>query len=233
MSPEGLFANGPSPSRIASTRSCAWLWAGGVRLDEAARTAAGAGAGRRPKVARGPVTCSPDERSEIRGQRSSLLAVLRFADLLCPPRASAPYAFASHAPRAGSRRQRVCRARPLFERRVGSIALRRDADEARHHPLAHAYRLDMRLAQHALLRFRADAHRKAIGLQRREKVSMAYDEETAARVRKVLSGRRDVVEKKMMGGLSFMADGAMFCSELTRESGANFAWEYCCQRRNV
>jgi hypothetical protein len=161
------------------------------------------------------------------------LAVLRFADLLCPPRASAPYAFASHAPRAGSRRQRVCRARPLFERRVGSIALRRDADEARHHPLAHAYRLDTRLAQHALLRFRADAHRKAIGLQRREKVSMAYDEETAARVRKVLSGRRDVVEKKMMGGLSFMADGAMSCSELTRESGANFAWEYCCQRRNV
>ena len=51
-----------------------------------------------------------------------------------------------------------------------------------------------------------------IGLQRREKVSMAYDEETAARVRKVLSGRRDVVEKKMMGGLSFMVDGAMFCS---------------------
>jgi TfoX/Sxy family transcriptional regulator of competence genes len=41
---------------------------------------------------------------------------------------------------------------------------------------------------------------------------MAYDEETAARVRKVLSGRRDVVEKKMMGGLSFMADGGMFCS---------------------
>jgi len=51
-----------------------------------------------------------------------------------------------------------------------------------------------------------------IALQRREKVSMAYDEETAARVRKVLSGRRDVVEKKMMGGLSFMVDGAMFCS---------------------
>ena len=43
-------------------------------------------------------------------------------------------------------------------------------------------------------------------------MSRAYDEETAARVRKVLSGRRDVVEKKMMGGLSFMADGAMFCS---------------------
>ena len=99
--------------------------------------------------------------------------------------------------------------------------------------LAHAYRLDMRLAQHALLRFRADAHRKAIGLQRREKVSMAYDEETATRVRKVLSGRRDVVEKKMIGGLSFLADDAMFCSELARESGANFTWENRCQRRNV
>jgi hypothetical protein len=62
---------------------------------------------------------------------------------------------------------------------------------------------------------------------------VSYDEETATRVRKVLSGRRDVVEKKMMGGLSFMADGAMFCSELTNESGANFDWEYCCQQRNV
>jgi hypothetical protein len=125
---------------------------------------------RRPEVARGPVICSPDERSEIRGQRSSLWR--SSASLICsvPPRASAPCAFASHAPRASSRRQRVCRARPLFECRVGSIALRRDADEARHHPLAHAYRLDMRLAQHALLRFRADAHRKAIGLQRREGV---------------------------------------------------------------
>ncbi|HYA06692.1 MAG TPA: TfoX/Sxy family protein [Xanthobacteraceae bacterium] len=41
---------------------------------------------------------------------------------------------------------------------------------------------------------------------------MAYDEATAQRVRKILSGRRNVTEKKMMGGLSFMVGGAMFCS---------------------
>jgi TfoX/Sxy family transcriptional regulator of competence genes len=41
---------------------------------------------------------------------------------------------------------------------------------------------------------------------------MAYDETTAERVRRLLSGRRDVVEKKMMGGLSFMVGGNMACS---------------------
>jgi TfoX/Sxy family transcriptional regulator of competence genes len=41
---------------------------------------------------------------------------------------------------------------------------------------------------------------------------MAYDEKTAERVRKLLSGRRDVVEKKLMGGLSFMVGGGMACS---------------------
>jgi hypothetical protein len=41
---------------------------------------------------------------------------------------------------------------------------------------------------------------------------MAYDERTAERMRKVLSARRDVVEKKMMGGLCFMVKGAMCCS---------------------
>ncbi len=41
---------------------------------------------------------------------------------------------------------------------------------------------------------------------------MAYDEKTAERVRRVLSGRRHVVEKKMMGGLSFMVGGNMACS---------------------
>jgi TfoX/Sxy family transcriptional regulator of competence genes len=40
---------------------------------------------------------------------------------------------------------------------------------------------------------------------------MAYDEETAERVRKLLSGRRDVVAKKMMGGLCFMVGGNMCC----------------------
>jgi TfoX/Sxy family transcriptional regulator of competence genes len=41
---------------------------------------------------------------------------------------------------------------------------------------------------------------------------MAYDEKTAERVRKILSRRRDVTEKKMMGGLSFMVTGGMCCS---------------------
>ena len=41
---------------------------------------------------------------------------------------------------------------------------------------------------------------------------MAYDEKTAERVRKVLSGRREVVEKKLMGGLCFMVKGGMCCS---------------------
>ncbi len=41
---------------------------------------------------------------------------------------------------------------------------------------------------------------------------MAYDERTADRVRKMLAGRPDVVEKKLMGGLCFMVHGAMCCS---------------------
>ena len=41
---------------------------------------------------------------------------------------------------------------------------------------------------------------------------MAYDEKTAERVRGLLSGRGDVVERKMMGGLSFMVQGHMCCS---------------------
>jgi hypothetical protein len=41
---------------------------------------------------------------------------------------------------------------------------------------------------------------------------MAYDERTAERVRNVLSGRRDVVEKNLMGGLCFMVSGGMCCS---------------------
>jgi hypothetical protein len=41
--------------------------------------------------------------------------------------------------------------------------------------------------------------------------AMAYDEETAERVRKLLSGRRDVVAKKMMGSLCFMVGGSMCC----------------------
>lgn len=40
---------------------------------------------------------------------------------------------------------------------------------------------------------------------------MAYDERMVERVRRILSGRRDVVERKMIGGLSFMVNGSMCC----------------------
>ena len=40
---------------------------------------------------------------------------------------------------------------------------------------------------------------------------MSYDEKTAERIRGVLSGRGDVVEKKMFGGLCFMVNGGMCC----------------------
>ena len=41
---------------------------------------------------------------------------------------------------------------------------------------------------------------------------MAYDEKTAMRVSELLSGRPDVAERKMMGGLCFMVRGHMCCS---------------------
>lgn len=41
---------------------------------------------------------------------------------------------------------------------------------------------------------------------------MAYDEGTAARVRKLLAGQRHVAERKMMGGLCFMVDNVMCCT---------------------
>jgi TfoX/Sxy family transcriptional regulator of competence genes len=47
---------------------------------------------------------------------------------------------------------------------------------------------------------------------------MAYDEATAERVRKILSGRRAVTERKMMGGLCFMVSGSMCCA-VTRHGG--------------
>ncbi len=40
---------------------------------------------------------------------------------------------------------------------------------------------------------------------------MNYDPAAAGRVRQVLSGRSDVVEKKMVGGLSFLVNGNMCC----------------------
>ena len=40
---------------------------------------------------------------------------------------------------------------------------------------------------------------------------MGYDPGAAGRVRRFLSGREDVVEKKMVGGLSFLVNGNMCC----------------------
>jgi TfoX/Sxy family transcriptional regulator of competence genes len=40
---------------------------------------------------------------------------------------------------------------------------------------------------------------------------MSWDEETAERVRRILSKRRRIVEKKMIGGLSFMVSGKLCC----------------------
>ncbi len=40
---------------------------------------------------------------------------------------------------------------------------------------------------------------------------MGYDTETAGRVRRLLSSRDDVTEKKMVGGLSFLVGGNMCC----------------------
>jgi TfoX-like protein len=47
---------------------------------------------------------------------------------------------------------------------------------------------------------------------------VAYDENTAVRVRDVLSGRIDVVEKKMIGSLCFMVKGRM-CASVSGRGG--------------
>ena len=46
---------------------------------------------------------------------------------------------------------------------------------------------------------------------------MPYDESLAARVRKALRGRTDVIEKRMFGGLTFMISGKMCCGLLQDE----------------
>lgn len=40
---------------------------------------------------------------------------------------------------------------------------------------------------------------------------MAFDLKTAERVRRILSSRNDVVEKRMVGGISFVVGGSMCC----------------------
>ena len=41
---------------------------------------------------------------------------------------------------------------------------------------------------------------------------MAYDEKTAERVRLLLSGRKNVTEQPLMGGICFMVNGNMCCA---------------------
>lgn len=43
---------------------------------------------------------------------------------------------------------------------------------------------------------------------------MAYDEQLAARIRALLRGQRGVTEKKMFGGLAYLANGKMFAGVL-------------------
>jgi TfoX/Sxy family transcriptional regulator of competence genes len=45
-----------------------------------------------------------------------------------------------------------------------------------------------------------------------EERSMAYDQATAERVRRVLARRKGIAERSLMGGLAFMADDVMCCS---------------------
>lgn len=46
---------------------------------------------------------------------------------------------------------------------------------------------------------------------------MAYDERLAIRVRALLKGRRALVEKRMFGGLAYMANGKMFAGILNAD----------------
>jgi TfoX/Sxy family transcriptional regulator of competence genes len=46
---------------------------------------------------------------------------------------------------------------------------------------------------------------------------VSFDPEAAARVRRFLSGRGDVAERKMVGGLSFLVNGHMCCGITGRE----------------
>ncbi|HLZ06502.1 MAG TPA: TfoX/Sxy family protein [Bradyrhizobium sp.] len=41
---------------------------------------------------------------------------------------------------------------------------------------------------------------------------MAYDEELAERIRRLMAGRRGITERTMMGGLTFMNAKGLFCS---------------------
>ena len=45
---------------------------------------------------------------------------------------------------------------------------------------------------------------------------MAYDERLADRVRGLVTGQRDILEKKMFGGITFLMNGNMLCCASTK-----------------
>ena len=55
---------------------------------------------------------------------------------------------------------------------------------------------------------------------------MAYDEGLAERLREVFSAQRDIVEKKMFGGLAFMWRGNMCCGIVDDTLMARVGAEY-------
>lgn len=65
---------------------------------------------------------------------------------------------------------------------------------------------------------------------------MAFDEKLAERVRAALARRRGVSEKKMFGGVAFLADGHMFCgvnqADLVVRVGPE-AWAKALARRHA
>jgi hypothetical protein len=66
---------------------------------------------------------------------------------------------------------------------------------------------------------------------------MAYDTGTVERVRRALAGRRDVVERPLMGGLCFMVSGNMCCSVSGRGGllvrVSQTAYEVCVRKPHV
>jgi len=50
-----------------------------------------------------------------------------------------------------------------------------------------------------------------------ERLRMAYDEDLAQRIRRLLHKCNGVSEKKMFGGLAFLRDGKMFCGITTHD----------------
>jgi len=55
---------------------------------------------------------------------------------------------------------------------------------------------------------------------------MAYDEKLAGRIRRLLARRGSITERKMFGGLAFLADGRMCCGVLGEDLVVRVAREH-------